>query len=325
MDEFTRALMVAQTLLETAAASGEGIPRETIEAKVREVLSYDVRWKAVDPDRLVRELEARFSIWIGDSKSLEEKGDHLPWLVAERREGWRLWNRYRQFLTPKLPPASVDQLDRSTDRVLGLLEDPQRSGSWDRRGLVVGHVQSGKTSHYTGLICKAADAGYRVIIVLAGLHDNLRSQTQMRLDEGFLGRETEPGAEDKRIGVGIIDPQVVPYYLTNRTNRGDFSRAMANNFGVNPPDKPTLFVVKKNKSILSNLLTWIGRAAPPRPDGSSVIDEVPVLVIDDEADQASVDTKEQTFDGDGQPDPDYDPTQIVSFRQACVTPAPTPR
>ncbi|MCV5360486.1 hypothetical protein OFM87_32545, partial [Escherichia coli] len=75
-----------------------------------------------------------------------------------------------------MPWGVLDTLDRSTDRVLGLLEQPGREGRWDRRGLVVGHVQSGKTSHYTGLICKAADAGYKIIIVLAGLHNNLRSQ-----------------------------------------------------------------------------------------------------------------------------------------------------
>ena len=59
----------------------------------------------------------------------------------------------------------VDGLDESTSDILGLLEDPLRADPWDRRGLVVGHVQSGKTSNYTGLINKAADAGYKIIIV----------------------------------------------------------------------------------------------------------------------------------------------------------------
>lgn len=60
----------------------------------------------------------------------------------------------------------------------------------DKKGLVVGQVQSGKTANYTGLICKAADAGFNLIIVLAGMHNNLRSQTQHRLDEDFLGFDT---------------------------------------------------------------------------------------------------------------------------------------
>ena len=67
------------------------------------------------------------------------------------------------------------------------IEDPEREGPWDRRGLVVGHVQFGKTANYAGLICKAVDAGYKLIIVLAGMHNALRQQTQRRLDRDFLG------------------------------------------------------------------------------------------------------------------------------------------
>src|SRR3546814_7333406 len=118
----------------------------------------------------------------------------------------RYWQRYREWLERQLSYKVVDALDASTDAILEQLEDPERKGIWDRRGLVVGHVQSGKTGNYTGLICKAADAGYKIIIVLAGLHNNLRSQTQMRLDEGFLGYETKPVSDDIRIiGVGEID------------------------------------------------------------------------------------------------------------------------
>ena len=156
---------------------------------------------------------------------------------------------------------AVDALDRSTDSVLALLEDPGREGPWDRRGLVVGHVQSGKTSHYSGLICKAADAGYKIIIVLAGLHNNLRSQTQIRLDEAFLGYETT--AIDAEvfmpIGVGEIDadPEIRPNYATNRAENGDFSTRIARNLGITPEQRPWLFVVKKNKTVLERLLGWI--------------------------------------------------------------------
>src|SRR5690606_34653520 len=103
---------------------------------------------------------------------------------------WRYWQRYRELMERELSWDIADKLDKSTDRFIGMLEDPNRSGTWSRRGLVVGHVQSGKTASYTGLVSKAADAQYKVIIVLAGLHNNLRSQTQIRLEEGFLGYET---------------------------------------------------------------------------------------------------------------------------------------
>ena len=86
--------------------------------------------------------------------------------------------------------------------------------------MVVGHVQSGKTANYTGLICKAADAGYRLIVVIAGIHNNLRNQTQGRVDEGFIGRDTGrqlPGSKSNKnvIGVGKFDPSRTPVSLTD--------------------------------------------------------------------------------------------------------------
>src|SRR4051794_16580917 len=160
----------------------------------------------------------------------------------------------------KIPLSALDALDEATDEILGQLEDPERAGDWDRRGLVVGHVQSGKTANYTGLICKAADAGYKIVIVLAGLHNNLRAQTQMRLDEGFLGYATAPAPGDTTtIGVGEIDgdPAIRPNYVTNRTNGGDFSTRIAGNLGISPEERPWLFVVKKNKTVLTRLLSWV--------------------------------------------------------------------
>ena len=92
-----------------------------------------------------------------------------------------------------MPPVTVKKLHQVTDDILDLMNDP-KTRQWDTRGLVMGHVQSGKTANYVGLITnKAADAGYRIIIVLAGLHNSLRSQTQMRIDEGFIGRDTRQG------------------------------------------------------------------------------------------------------------------------------------
>src|SRR3546814_20844573 len=98
---------------------------------------------------------------------------------------------------------SVQSLSDVTTRILGHLQDPLSEGTtWNRRGLVIGHVQSGKTANYTGLIARAADAGYKFIIVVAGIHNNLRQQTQQRIDEAFIGRSSHP--EDRRnIGVGL--------------------------------------------------------------------------------------------------------------------------
>jgi hypothetical protein len=182
--------------------------------------------------------------------------------------------------------------------------------------LVVGHVQSGKTANYTGLICKAADAGYKIIIVLAGLHNNLRSQTQMRLDEGFLGYETAPTPDDIRIiGVGEIDgdPGIRPNYATNRSNNGDFNTRLATSLGISPEQRPWLFVVKKNKTVLERLLRWVRNHVANTHDtntGRKIVTNLPLLLIDDEADHASVDTGEQVFGEDGRPDEEHQPTAI---------------
>ena len=130
-----------------------------IAEKIELVLTINPRWgSGLNRDRVTDELIRRFSLWIGQDTLLANDAGHEAWLVASRKQEWRYWQRYREWLERKLSHKAVDGLDQSTDKVLGLLEDPLRKGPWDRRGLVVGHVQSGKTGHYTGLICKAADA-----------------------------------------------------------------------------------------------------------------------------------------------------------------------
>lgn len=166
-----------------------------------------------------------------------------------------------------------------------------------KRGLVVGQVQSGKTSNYTGLICKAADAGYKLIVVLAGLHNNLRSQTQLRLDEGFLGRDTiteriyrENG---KPFGAGFIKvaKKLVAHSLTSSKETGDFRIATAAQGTSFDTDEPILLVVKKNVSVLARLHEWLEVNAAPDPEtGLPIIDSKSLLLIDDEADHASPNT-----------------------------------
>ena len=269
-----------------------------------------------DRQAVIDEMIRRFSLWIGKDTLLTSDTGHESWLVAARKKDWRYWPRYRQWLDGSLSIKAIEAMDESTGTVLGLLEDPSRPGPWDRRGLVVGQIQSGKTGHYTGLVCKAADAGYKIVIVLAGLHNNLRSQTQMRLDEGFLGYETRPNEKDiEPIGVGKIDtdPSIRPNFATNRTNTGDFTTRVARNLGISPEQRPWLFVVKKNKTVLDRLLRWIRNHVADHHDresGRRVVLQLPLLLVDDEADHASVDTGEQVFDADGRPDDEHQPTTI---------------
>ena len=289
--------------------------REEVDAAVEYWRAHDV-----DIDTLVADLEASFQTVIGHERVLAGDSDgYEPWLSSRKGStSWQFWERYEQYLDQekKWPLATLRRLDESTDRVLGLLTDPARSGAWDRRGLVMGHVQSGKTSHYVGLICKAADAGYKLIIVLAGFHKSLRSQTQIRLEEGFLGydrgaTQTSADAPIKSVGAGLFDGAPKANSITTRADDGDFKRQIANRFAINPGDRPLLFVIKKNNSVLKNLLNWVAWFADtPDEEGNQYVKEVPLLVVDDEADQGSIDTKRQEYDETGQPNPDHDPTAI---------------
>jgi hypothetical protein len=270
----------------------------------------------IDRDAIVDELIRRSSRTVGANATLKSDEDHIIWLNSERKKGWTYWQRYSEYMEARIPWTALDALDFDTDEVLSQLEDPTREGAWDRRGLVVGHVQSGKTGNYTGLICKAADAGYKIIIVLAGLHNNLRSQTQIRLEEGFLGYGLSNSSDElELVGVGSIDtdPSVRPHTATNRRNNGDFTTAIAAKLNVSPEQRPWLFVVKKNKSVLESLLHWIKNRAADQIDpqtGRRIVTNLPLLVIDDESDHGSVDTGEAIVDEFGNPDLEHEPKTI---------------
>jgi hypothetical protein len=275
----------------------------------------------LDEANAVSTLIQRFSHRMGKATTLKDNTGHIEWLNAARKKDWHYWRRYRDYQESKLSDVVVDGLDESTSDILGLLEDPLRADPWDRRGLVVGHVQSGKTSNYTGLINKAADAGYKIIIVLAGLHNNLRSQTQIRLEEGFLGYETTQGGDPgASIGVAAFGEDLKTNSATTRAENGDFSKAIAKHFnGISPEERPWVFVVKKQKTVLTELLTWIQKRVgdtpnplPKAPD-RKLVTKLPLLVIDDEADNASVDTGEQPFNEDGTPDEEHSPKTINSL------------
>ncbi|MEZ4294644.1 MAG: Z1 domain-containing protein [Polyangiaceae bacterium] len=250
---------------------------------------------AVDVDLLAAELRLLFSVSNDDATILEshDPREHVPWLPDRKGQiEWRFWRRYITFIDRDfgMAPSSVNALDEVTDMVLSRLEDPGRDGPWDRRGMVVGSVQSGKTANYTGLICKAVDAGYKLIIVLAGIHSNLRSQTQLRIDEGVLGFDTQKSRALKndtpKIGVGKYSPGETLHIhsLTSSEEEGDFNKRVAGTANIMLGSDPVVLVVKKNSRLLGNLLQWV------TPPGQKTIRDVPLLLIDDEADNASIDT-----------------------------------
>ncbi|WP_440830827.1 Z1 domain-containing protein [Pseudomonas fragariae (ex Marin et al. 2024)] len=219
--------------------------------------------------------------------------EHNPWLRARKADiDPFYWERYQaDLLKQGWGPKVVSSLDKVTDEILDLLGNPKDSVGWPRRGLVMGDVQSGKTSNYTGLICKAADAGYKLVILLTGTLESLRRQTQERLDSGFVGLDSSGVVNNrkrhrKEIGVGLIDAARSAGVFTSTV--GDFKAATVNQLGFKLKDykEPVLLVVKKNKRILENLADWL---VTFNASGSGNID-LPLLLIDDEADNASINT-----------------------------------
>lgn len=318
-DKYAYVRSMARLMLSSEMADGVSSFSEHRIAEVVKSANVALGAPIADTSKLVAELEATFQTVIGAERALREDS-WTPWLAKKKADiSWDFWTRYREYLSQEKAwsPTTVDRLDRVTDRILDYLNDPAVAEPWDRRGLVVGHVQSGKTSNYIGLITKAADAGYKIIVVLAGFHKSLRSQTQIRLEEGFLGYDMtsqDGGASGSRAPVGVGKVELYGKLLkadsiTTRADDGDFKRAVAKNFAINPGGNPLLFVIKKNGSVLRNLLNWVIGVAPDRDEnGRRYIKGVPLLVIDDEADQGSIDTNKIEFDENGEPDHEHDPT-----------------
>jgi hypothetical protein len=242
----------------------------------------------------IKRTQAQFVHRMGLGSWFENK-KNLPWL--KDRQGditWYYWERYKKYLLFKRGFSNhvVNALDSITDDILDHMENPLKEGSWARKGLVVGDVQSGKTANYTGLICKATDAGYKVIIVLAGMLNSLRNQTQRRLDNDYLGWCTV-----KRVYVGssvYCDEKKHPVCFTN--SKQDFNKDTAQQIALQlgSLNEAIVFVVKKNKSSLTELYDWLVA------NNGYQLQKYPMLMIDDEADHASINTNKD----------DKDPTAI---------------
>lgn len=246
-----------------------------------------------DKQELFEILRADYSVGKGEITILSE--DVEPWLYDEKANiNFELWNRYKLYMAKNDPSFPVNSLDDFTDQILDKCVNPKKPGSWDRRGMVVGHVQSGKTSNYVGLINKATDAGYKVIIIIAGTISSLRRQTQERIDAGYVGRSSSDFLEKKLnsiIGVGQYQVNKEIYPLTSsfyiKGDEGDFNQKARIPIGKNP----VVFVIKKNKRILEKLIDWLSRDVNIREvDGAPKLFDIPALIIDDEADAASVNT-----------------------------------
>lgn len=255
--------------------------------------------------------------------------DWDPWYTQDRRAAHSFyWDEYRKVLGGKLDPAALASLDSVTTNIVSRLADPTAAEPYQSKGLVVGHVQSGKTTNFTGVVAKAIDSGYRLIIVLTGTVELLRRQTQRRLDMELIGEENILGGRDRddpaalqdidyagdgdqdwadgkfvTHGDGFRDVAAIPEIRRLTGKSDDYKRLRA---GLDALDfrvgnelrhphlkvwhESNLFgtdvriaVIKKNKAVMEKLVQDLRNVR-------ARLDEIPTLIIDDEADQASVNT-----------------------------------
>ena len=244
---------------------------------------------------------------IGNAVTLKGKDStHRSWYFVQENDGF-YWNRYRTYLRDikHWGPEVVARLHETSDNIMDDLGNPKdRERPFQRRGLLLGDVQSGKTGTYTAICNKAADAGYRVIIVLAGMMENLRVQTQERLDAEFVGKESKYTLDKKAdqeirntpVGVGKIPPFNQDKQIACFTSVAtDFNKGTLRQLGLSLRNLngTALFVVKKNKSVLNNLYKWL---MENNADYENGLIDLPLLLIDDEADNASVNTNSEEKD-----------------------------
>jgi hypothetical protein len=257
------------------AAEIDGVEEERFElfckdadAKTPARAAADLRKFGV-PDTIVDQLVEKYETHVGIVKEVRaphymQSGGRITWYAGPRPHD-PCWPKLVTLLEHnKFDKKSLDQLDDATTRIVSLLEHPQ-TDEFTTKGLVLGHIQSGKTTNYTGVIAKAADRGYRLVIVLAGIHNELRRQTQNRLQ------------------AQLVTPNPTLWHqLTDPTK--DFNpHANAPAYFAQYNEQKVLCVVKKNAVVLRKLIAWLQEA-------SEQLRLIPAIVIDDEADQAAVAT-----------------------------------
>ena len=256
---------------------------------------YDTR------KRLFTDIEYQFQITHATGHVIFDDYDNSnEWYSNDNIEKPYFWNRYKALLmaNPSFNIKSINLLDEDTlPNIMNCLGNPKEDfdGKRFRRGLVIGDVQSGKTATYSGLICKAADAGYKVVILLAGITESLRQQTQERIDEGIVGityKKIGKQVISSKIGVGKDNKQLRATSFTSCVSDfvGNHDKIA---MSLNSQNSLIVFVIKKNVSVLNKLHNWL---RDQNIDPIKGYIDIPMLLIDDEADNASVNTKKDETD-----------------------------
>ena len=241
-----------------------------------------------DETEAFKDLLYRYQIRVTPGEKILSDYDQPKWYSDKKDKITPcFWNRYKDYLIDEknFNPNVISTLGEETldQNLMNCLGDPESETTFLKRGLIIGDVQSGKTSTYIGLMCKAADAGYKVFILLTGTIESLRRQTQERVEEGFIGIDMTNGC---RVGVGKDNKKIMATSLTSQikdfTDKSDTIALSLNS------NNAVVFVIKKNSSVLRKLTNWLIKL---NADPVTKQIDAPMLLIDDEADNASINTK----------------------------------
>lgn len=283
---------------------GDANPSEEDIKKAIDQVSLLLPIDNTSKDYLEKILQSSYKVRMDLGNSVVNEATYHPWLANRKATmPTYYWDRYYRYLELDQGWDSevINTLGDVSDEILDLCGNPEEVGTWKRKGLILGDIQSGKTSNYLALCNKAADAGYKIIILLTGTIESLRKQTQERVDAGFVGLNSrnvlQKNPEKKFIGVGSIDSNRTALPFTDIISDFNSSKLQALNFTIKGMPEPVILVLKKNKSVLENLATWLSTRNTSHI-GAKI--DLPLLLIDDEADNASVNTNK----------PDKNPTAI---------------
>ena len=297
---FVKLISGISTKLNIIEELGTFITNDLIEKKIDEIADEyrdvpNFKLTSVDVKILKFKIGNMFNVRVGEEAISLHNPDLPRWFDSKKTKiDWAHWDAYALMLESKGRPKEILKANEKViDDILDYSGDPMTLGSWSRKGLVMGNVQSGKTQNYIGLINKAIDCGYKTIILLGGHLNDLRRQTQARVDEGVLGVESRHIADissraPSPIGVGIFRQNNIN---TGTTTVGDFNKAFAGRLGFNlRGEDPVIFTVKKHTGVMERLHKWIRGIHYLSPETGKKLTG-PLLLIDDEADYASINTK----------------------------------
>ena len=274
----------------------DALDEEKISELIQDAINYShADYSGEEIEAAKRDLTWRYEIRTTPGTSIlsDYEEDNFWYDNSKAEIEPKFWTRYKNYLIDEkhFSPNVVSTLGEDTldQKLMNYILDPNANYGKPvlKRGLIIGDVQSGKTSTYIGFLCKAADAGYKVFILLTGTIESLRRQTQERVEEGFIGIDMSANKTGgQRVGVGLDNKPICAMSMTSRVsdftgNNDKIAVSLASN------NDAVVFVIKKNTTTLQKLTKWL---LSLNADPVTHKIDMPMLMIDDEADNASVNT-----------------------------------